>query len=152
MRISASGLQRINTPPKLCDFLLGVGSDNRGMPALDFRMQCVAYGAVEVISVGALEHNAKVVAVGPILLRAELLFDASVEARVREGVREGDPDIIGTSFANESDCSLNVDPMFAGIAELQEIAGAYALAFEMLPCGNDFLDLEALIHGVEDFL
>ena len=90
-----------------------VGTGCAVFPGVHLRMKCVANHAIKCIGIGAFEHHAEVVAVGPILFRSELLTHALVEPSVRKRVREGNTDVVGTRLANESDRLLNIVPILA---------------------------------------
>ena len=95
-------------------------------------MQRIANRAIEGIDIRTLEHHTEVVADGPVLFRSELLAHTLIKPGIGEWVRKGDADIVGTRLANESNRLLNVTPVLAGISELQEVAGAYPVAAEIL--------------------
>ena len=84
--------------------------------------------AVEAAGERALEHHIEVVAVGPVFLGPELAGDALVKRRARQRIRDRDADIVGAGVAHQGDGLLNFGPGLARIAELQEVAGADAVA------------------------
>ncbi len=122
------------------------------LPGVHLGMKCVANRSIEAIGVGALEHHAEVVAVGPILLRSELLPDTLVKPGIWKRVRERNADVVGTRLANESNGLLDIAPVLTGISELEEIARADSFVVQMLTRGEHFFDLKTFVHRVEDLL
>ena len=93
-----------------------------------FQVQRVGQGAIEVGGKGALKHHVQIVAIGPVLLGAELAGDHLVERRARQRIGDRDADIVGPRLAHQRDGLFDFRPGLAGIAELQKEAGADAVA------------------------
>jgi hypothetical protein len=94
------------------------------VPRVHFRVQGIAESQVKLVFVCRLEHQAQVVAIGPISLGADLLLHPVEECSARQRIRERDADVIRSRIADQLYRFLNVLPLLSGVAELQEIAGA----------------------------
>src|SRR5277367_6634848 len=98
IRVTTDWFQRVYSPPQLLKL---VNMERcASLPGVHLRMKCVANGAIKCICIGAFEHHAEIIAVGPILFRSELLTHALVEPSVRKRVGEGNTDVVGTCLAD----------------------------------------------------
>src|SRR5580692_7627392 len=150
IRVTTDWFQRVYSPPQLLEL---VNMKRYALlPGVHLYMKCVANRAIKCIGIGAFEHHAEVVAVGPVLFRSELLTHALVEPSVRKRVREGNTDVVGTRLADERNSLLNIVPILTQIAELDEVARADAFASQVPTRGDNFFDLTAFFHRVEDLL
>src|ERR1700730_5050923 len=135
--------------PRKLPMLLAVGAP---LPGIHLRVQRIANRAVERIGVSTFKHHAEIVTVRPILLWPELLAHTIVETRVWQRVGEGDTNIVRPRLANEHNGFLDVFPGFARISELEEIASADAFSAQVLSRVDNFLDLKAFVHCIQDLL
>src|SRR5439155_10179861 len=94
----------------------------------------------------------EVVRIHPLSLCSQLLPNSRVERSAGKGIGNGNSDVIGARLADQLDSLLDMFPGLARVAELQEEAGADALALKIFPGYRGLLDARALVHGVEDFL
>src|SRR5262249_46826353 len=99
-------------------------------------MQGLTHRAIKLRGVGRLEHDAEIIAVGPVPLAAKLRLHTLIEARARKWIGERDSDIIRLRVANQRNGLLQFSPSFARIAELQEVAGANSGLLQPCPRGD----------------
>src|SRR5215469_7814840 len=107
---------------------------------------------VEPVGVGPPEHHAEIIAVDPISLAPKFVLNFLKKSRVRQWVGYGHTDIIGTGGANERHRLLDLSPAFAWVSELQEVAGPNAGRSEPFGCSYHVLNLQSLIHRIQDSL
>jgi hypothetical protein len=87
IQIAAKRFEQLDLCPHLLPVeLLQVKCTRTRLPRIDFRVQRITNGAIKRIGVSALEHDAQIVAVGPVLLGTELLPHTLVETRVGQRV------------------------------------------------------------------
>src|ERR1035441_9207520 len=106
-------------------------------------------GTIEGGGESALEHHVQIVAVGPILLGAQLAGDHLVERRAGKRVRNRDADIVGPGIADQRDGLFDFGPGLAGVAELEEIAGPDVVAAQVVARLVDLPEARPFVHGVE---
>src|SRR6185437_8417797 len=99
--ISTHRLQFIDAPPHLVDLPLLLQRHLCVMPGIGLRMQSIPYRAIELSRISCLEHNAEIIAVGPITLLPELRSYALVENCSGQRIGEGNSDVIGAHFADK---------------------------------------------------
>src|SRR6202011_2338708 len=103
-------------------------------------MECVSERLVKLILIGCAEHDAKVVAIGPVSLGSDLFLYALVEDGTGEGIRKRDSDVVGACAADECYRLLDVLPGLSGISELQKVARADVFVSETGACGHNIGD------------
>src|SRR5580658_9634589 len=92
------------------------------MPRVNLCMQRFTHGPIEISRVSCLEHNAKVIAVGPIALRPKLHPHTFIEDSSRQRIGKGYPDIIRPQGPHQGYSLAEFGPCLSGVAELQEEA------------------------------
>ena len=85
-RFRLAGSNDLHQPPGFRNFLSPLKIRRCVPPALYLQVKRIANGTVKFVCIGALEHHAKIVAVRPVLLCAELHLYALMESRVRKWV------------------------------------------------------------------
>ena len=80
-------------------------------------------GAIKLVRVRALKHHGHVFAIRPIRLFPQLRPYALVKLGSGQRIRNGNSNVIGTRVTDQLDRVLNVLPVLARIAKLQEEAG-----------------------------
>src|SRR6516225_1363026 len=107
---------------------------------------------IKLVGIRTLEHHGQIFAVGPVGFLAKLCLDAIEELGSRQGVRNGDSNIIGASISNEFDGVLNILPSFPRISELQEVARPNPFMPKVFAGLGNLLYSRALIHCVQNLL
>ena len=75
-----------------------------------------------------------------------------MEAGIRQRIGDGDADIVGLSIANHADGGFDVFPLLAQVAELEEHAGADAVAAQVFARLANLFHANAFLHGVQNAL
>src|ERR1700691_1382267 len=119
------------------------------LPRVHFGMERIADCQVKLVFVRGSEHQAKIVAIGPISLGADLFLHPVEEGSAWKRIRERNPYVIWPRAANQIYRLLDVLPLLPGVAELQEIAGANPCVPK--PCAGSyhFSHAQALVHGIQ---
>src|SRR5215467_10222568 len=109
-------------------------------PLADLGVQGIVQSSIESVVVWTVKHHGQVFAIRPIYLISYLLPHPLVKNGTRKGIRDGYANAIGAGGANQLHGSLDVFPAFAGVPELDEIAGADALPAQALPRIHNLVD------------
>src|SRR5271154_6602654 len=119
------------------------------MPGVNLRMQGFTHCPIEISRVSGLEHNAKIIAVGPIALRPNLHPYTFIEDSARQGIGKGYPDIIRPQLPHQGNRLLEFGPCLTGVTELQEEACANAGVSKPIARNHDRIESNSFIHGVQ---
>ncbi len=78
---------------------------------------------IKLISICGQMHRAKIVAVAPVALVAELLLHLGKERCAGQRIGEGDTYVVGPRLTHQAYGFGDLRPLFPGVAELQKVAG-----------------------------
>src|SRR5580698_6415117 len=115
-------------------------------------MKCFSESHVELVRVSSVEHSAKIIAIGPVSLCADLFPYTLVERRTWQRIGNRDSDVVRACGADKFDGLLNVFPIFSRVAKLQKVTGSNVFVGDTFSRSNNFCQAQTLIHCVEDFL
>ena len=148
---AAGGLQRAPAPAsrrpagraRRSERGVGVSgtASRQPVPQIEVVVQHLAQLAVEGGLVGALEHHRQVVAVRPVGLVAELGLHHRVEPGAGQRIADADADVVRQVLAHQPHGRQDVVEGLAGVAELEEEAGADAGRAQAARALDDLLDL-----------